>query len=51
MELEDIKSNVNEKWEETRASGLTGTVGRVLGGIAGILLLIIALLGFIWDRN
>jgi hypothetical protein len=51
MELEDIKSNVNEKWEETRASGLTGTVGRVLGGIAGILLLIIALLGFIWDSE
>lgn len=49
--LDDIKLKVADNWENTKAFASTGLIGKVSAGIAGTLLLLILVVGFLWDSE
>ncbi len=51
MEIEDIKSGINEKWEKTMASAVAGNTLRLLGAVLAVFLLVISIVGFFWDSE
>lgn len=51
MALENITSNLNNRWEDIKSKISVGTAGGITGGVLGGLLLLITLTGLYWDSE
>ena len=51
MEMENIKSSASQRWEDLKTMISTGQVAKISALILLLLVLVIALTGFIWDSE
>lgn len=51
MGIEDLKSDLNEKWEKTKVSAMAGNSIRLLGAVLAVFLLVISIIGIFWDSE
>jgi|TARA_Y100000310_G_scaffold262855_1_gene272674 hypothetical protein len=49
--LDDIRMRFTDGWENTKARASTGLIGKATGGVVGALLLLCAVVGFVWDSE
>lgn len=46
-----LLDTLKTKWSDTMQTSLAGSIGKGIGGVVGILLLLTGILGFIWDHE